>query len=315
MAGLAHQMIWTRRLVDILGASPLTFSKVIGAFFLGLAVGSALAALRSGVVRRPWRWVAGVELTVALFALPVLLTPQWAEMLYASPRLAVWLKYLAPFLFVTPPAIAMGLVVPWMVRALSAHFPAAKRSAWPVWLYAANTLGGVAGIVAVFSFALPVIGLTGAGLAACGLNVLAAAVAMWLGRGVVNRDATEQTASERPDPFRHIARSSFAQSLLPSLLAFSSGFLVLALEVVLQHQFAQVTINSLVSSGSVLAWALLSLAIGSAISPWLARWSDRSTRTRLILLGTAAACALQPFLFTWMRDGVAILPYELKPAA
>jgi hypothetical protein len=35
-ASLAHQLLWTRRLVDVLGASTDTFSKVIGAFFIGL---------------------------------------------------------------------------------------------------------------------------------------------------------------------------------------------------------------------------------------------------------------------------------------
>ncbi|HMO65916.1 MAG TPA: hypothetical protein PKE47_11970, partial [Verrucomicrobiota bacterium] len=38
-AALAHQLLWTRRLVDVLGADAGTFAKVIGAFFAGLALG------------------------------------------------------------------------------------------------------------------------------------------------------------------------------------------------------------------------------------------------------------------------------------
>ena len=168
MAALAHQMIWTRRLVDLMGASSLTFSKVIGAFFLGLAIGAALAAIRSGPVRHPWRWVAAVEVSIALLALPVLLTPHVADLLYQSPQLGAWLKFFIPFLFVTPPAVAMGFVTPWMLRALSTNLPVMKEAS--VWVYAANTFGGVAGIVIVLLLALPAWGLTGAGLAVCGVK-------------------------------------------------------------------------------------------------------------------------------------------------
>ena len=53
-AGLAHQILWTRRLVDVLGASVDTFSKVIGAFFVGLALGAWLASRATGA-RDFWR--------------------------------------------------------------------------------------------------------------------------------------------------------------------------------------------------------------------------------------------------------------------
>jgi spermidine synthase len=43
-AARAHQLLWTRRLVDVLGASTDTFSKVIGGFFFGLAFGRVAAA-------------------------------------------------------------------------------------------------------------------------------------------------------------------------------------------------------------------------------------------------------------------------------
>jgi len=32
-SALAHQLVWTRRFVDVLGANADTFSKVVGAFF------------------------------------------------------------------------------------------------------------------------------------------------------------------------------------------------------------------------------------------------------------------------------------------
>ena len=50
-----------------------------------------------------------------------------------------------------------------------------------------------------------------------------------------------------------------------NILAFASGFLVLGLEVLLQHQFAQVTINSYFSSATVLALVLIALTLAAAL--------------------------------------------------
>jgi spermidine synthase len=67
-AALGHQVIWTRRLVDLLGAGPDTFAKVIGTFFVGLALGGTLSALKPVKSRHAWRRVALAELSVALLA-------------------------------------------------------------------------------------------------------------------------------------------------------------------------------------------------------------------------------------------------------
>jgi predicted membrane-bound spermidine synthase len=69
-AGLAHQILWTRRLVDVLGASAGTFSKVVGAFFIGLALGSWLASRVDQRRLSFWKLVALAELGVTVFALP-----------------------------------------------------------------------------------------------------------------------------------------------------------------------------------------------------------------------------------------------------
>ncbi len=71
-AALAHQVLWTRCLVDVLGASAGTFARVVGAFFVGLALGGALAALSPARPAHGWRRVVLAELGVAVLALPVL---------------------------------------------------------------------------------------------------------------------------------------------------------------------------------------------------------------------------------------------------
>ncbi|MBN8249034.1 MAG: hypothetical protein J0L84_16520, partial [Verrucomicrobia bacterium] len=54
-AGLGHELLWTRRVLDLLGASVEAQSRVFGAFFLGLALGAGLAAWFGARITRPWR--------------------------------------------------------------------------------------------------------------------------------------------------------------------------------------------------------------------------------------------------------------------
>ncbi|MCG3148825.1 MAG: Polyamine aminopropyltransferase [Verrucomicrobiae bacterium] len=275
-AALAHQLIWTRRMVDVLGANADTFANVIGAFFLGLALGAWAAARWQPA--RAWRAVALAELAVGVLAAGVLLSAHGAP--------SCSLKFLLQVGLISPPAFAMGLVLPWLFAAL--------RTPNTVGLYAINTLGGVTGVVVTLLWALPAWGTVGAGAAAIGLNLLVAAGA-WL----LQDQANAPVAVRAPAPVDSRLRWQ----------AFGSGFLVLGIEVVMQRQFLQISINSLFSSGAVLALVLLSLA-GAA---WLVSAARDRLSVRGVLLAAAFLCAWQPCVLLWLRPGLTILPYELTP--
>ena len=304
-AGLAHQIVWTRRLVDVLGANADTFSKVIGAFFIGLAGGAWLASRAKSPVVNYWRRVALAEVAVALLAMPALCSGNVANWVYQNCAPGSLVKLLLPLLLVAPPATAMGLVMPWMIRALAR--PESFTPKQSVWLYGVNTLGGVLGIGGALFFALPAWGLFGASLAAMGLNLIVAVGVLFLVS--INKSAIEATN----EPV-HSAPGSNNGTV--GLLAFASGFLVLAAEVVLQKQVAQVAINSLFSSAAVLAMVLVSLGLAALFTPMLVARAGNSQRALGFALGAAAVLGVvQPFLLTQMRDGVNILAYELPPAA
>ena len=298
---VGHQLIWTRRLVDLLGASSETFSKVIGAFFVGLAFGAWLSTRRFLPAVAPWRRVAYAELAVALLAVPILCLPHFESIArLLNSHLA---KLLWPILLVTPPALAMGLVVPWVIHALgdtTAKIETRDAARMPVWLYAVNTAGGVLVIPFVLLVALPRLGLTGASIALMSMNLAVAIGALWLGTGVIR---TNQCT-----PLLKVSRNPIGA--LEKFVAFASGFMVLGIEVIFQHQLAQVTINSLFSSGTVLALVLFSLALAAACAPLLA--SRFGARASLYALGaTVLLTFAQPFCLVAMRKGLAILPYEL----
>jgi len=297
-AALAHETLWTRRLVDVLGASAETFSKVVGAFFFGLALGAWCATRWP---QNSWRRVALAELAISLLAVPVIFAPWWTEPLFVNAGLAPWLKFILPIAILLPPALAMGLVLPWLLNALERD--EIQPLGFAVWIYAANILGGIAGIAGVLVSPIPSLGLTSLGLLICALNCIIATFALAL-HLFSPRTTTEHSAALG---VREVG-IHFPQQ---KLFAFISGFLVLALEVVLQHQFAQVTVNSQFSAGTVLALVLLALGIAALLLPWLVkRWGDQRG-LQFALLSTAICAATQPLAFTWLRHGVTILPYEL----
>ncbi len=290
-------------MVDVLGANADTFSKVVGAFFIGLAAGAWVASRERAVRGRFWKRVAAAEVAVALLALPVLFSMDLAEMLAMRPAVSVGMKWILPLLLVAPPAIAMGLVIPWMVRGLA-------RNEWftgahAVWLYAVNTFGGVAGILFVVALGLPQLGLTGAGLVAVVLNLVVAGGAFVM---------SNRGARNNPDMPSEVAprEREVSTRWIGPVMAMASGFLVLSLEVILQHQLAQVTINSFFSSATVLALVLVSLTLAALVLPWLVSLAgDERRALNWALILSVMCCAAQPFLLFAMRGGVKILPYEL----
>lgn len=297
-AALAHQLLWMRRLVDVLGAGSDTFAQVVGAFFAGLALGSWWAARHPATAADGWRRAALAEGTVAALALLLLPTLGVPEALRRGLGTGPWLKTLLPALFILPPAAAMGLVLPAIVSA--------RPDAASLRLYLWNTLGGVAGLALTAFLLLPRLGLTGAAFAALGVNALLALAAAG-GQRRVKPAAGVQTAFPAPA----------AKPALPAagLLAFASGFLVLGLETLAQHQLAQVAINSLFSAATVLGVVLLALVGAATLAARLTRAAPPAVRLPAVLAGAAVVVAWQPVLFLLARPGLANLPYELAPAA
>ena len=150
-AALGHQILWTRRLTDLIGASVESSARVLECFFLGMALGSALAARVLPRLRRPWRVVGYTELGVAILCVPVLLLPQWTGWLWPAlgpEKLVGWqgpaIRLVLSFLLVVPPAFLMGMTLPLVTAAVreSGQGPASRGT----WLYAAYTLGGALGL-------------------------------------------------------------------------------------------------------------------------------------------------------------------------
>ena len=125
-AALGHELLWTRRLIDLLGASGESVARVFGCFCCGLALGGALASARYQSINRPWRFLAFAEAMVALLSLPAVFLPKWTAWIWpmmGPERLVSWqgaaAKLILSVLVVVPPSVAMGLTLPTLVKAIA----------------------------------------------------------------------------------------------------------------------------------------------------------------------------------------------------
>ena len=163
MAALAHELLWTRRLVDLLGGTSESNTRVLGLFFLGLSCGSLIAYRVLPSIRRPWRAAGWAECLVALFALGAIFLPSltdWMWPLLGAERLVGpvgrGIKLAISFVVIVPPATAMGATLPFFVTAILSR--RGKLSREGLWVYAINTFGGLCGLLLVGGLVLPAIG-------------------------------------------------------------------------------------------------------------------------------------------------------------
>ncbi len=304
-AALGHQVVWVRAMVDVLGGNADTFSKVIGAFFIGLALGAGAASVRLPRPSRRWFWLLVAELGVLALAWPILLVYPVSEWFYGNLAFGRILQWMLPLVLVTPPAAVMGLFLPWLFHAMELERELTPGRA--VALYAVNTLGGVGAIAGVILVLLPSLGLIRTALSVMGANALVVIVFLLL--HLLRRPVTVKKIRERPAPVEDARRVLPTPGLFIPSLAFASGFAMLAREVLFQHQVAQISVNSLYSSGSVLAGVLLCLGLASLLVPLLVRYAHSVVKMlTVVLFLTAFFVAFQPVFFH-LFGGLEGIPY------
>jgi spermidine synthase len=178
MVALAYEVVWVRALGLVVGNSLWAAVAVVSAYMGGMAAGSALVARYVYRVRRHVRLYGVAEAVAAMVALatgPVLHVLQSVGAGLGADPLAGWgvpllARFALAWVFLALPTVAMGATLPLLVARVGQQ----KALVWRVGrLYAANTLGAVAGVVLAGFFALPSLGERGtlAGFATLGLLV------------------------------------------------------------------------------------------------------------------------------------------------
>jgi len=266
-SALIFENLWFRQAGLAFGNSVWATSLVLSSFMGGLALGNALAARRGPSLQRPVRVYAGLECVVAatgvllVLLLPVLgraLTPVFRG-LVDQPGALNAARLAISFALLVVPATAMGLTLPVLTKALRRRAASFGENLGA--LYGWNTLGAVAGALAVETLLVPHVGVRGAGVAAALLSTIAAGLALG-----TSRRFEPQTEDEKPAD--RVPLGSEARRLLAA--AFLTGAVLLALEVVWFRFLLLFANGSSQTFAILLAVVLLGIGMGGLVaSLWL----------------------------------------------
>jgi spermidine synthase len=167
---LGAEVMWTRFLGLVIRNTVFTYALTLSVVLLGIVVGSLAAAAWIDRMKNRAAWLGALQalnalIVLALFGLPPAF---WRS---AGDELTI------TFLLLAPSAVLSGAAFPLAARMAA---PGAAGAAKAVGHTAAvNTLGGIAGSLAIGFLALPHLGLQGSALLITGIGI-AAAILTWL---------------------------------------------------------------------------------------------------------------------------------------
>jgi spermidine synthase len=268
-AGLMHQVVWAKLLVQLTGASAYAQAVVLAVFMGGLAVGSLLFGRRVDRRGRALRTYVRLEVAIGLYCLglPLLVAlaregfAALASRFFEAPGAMFGLRLLVALVVVLPPAVLMGATLPVLARRLVGRIEETQRAVAN--LYALNSVGAVFGTAVAGFMTLPLLGIRGSLAVAATLNFAAAGCVLALARGETGEPAprAEPSAAERA------AASAYTPGQYrASLIALAlSGFAAMGYEVVFVRIISLSFGASAQSFTVMLMCFIAGIALGSGI--------------------------------------------------
>jgi spermidine synthase len=283
-AALVYEVTWTRLLALQLGHTVAAASTVLAAFMGGLALGAWLAGRLSAGTLRAY---ATLELLIAITALLLplalnLATPTlaWAYADGMAPARFAIVRVMISLAVLGVPAAAMGATFPIAAAWVASHEKGRASSSGAGSLYASNTAGAALGALAAGFWLVPTLGLRGTTWAGVGLNVAAAAGALWLETQTETAESAEiaekdPLKKEKKKPQRAPRALGFpSSSPAPRLACVAvaiSGCAALIYEVAWTRLLALVIGPTTYAFATMAAAFITGLAIGSALGARVAR--------------------------------------------
>jgi spermidine synthase len=292
-AGLIYQVVWSRELVLVFGNTTQAVATIVTAFMAGLGFGSLVGGRLADTSLRPLRLYGLVELAVAAMAavLPLafhglaeLYRGVWPSLVERPGQLA-GVRFGLALAAVAPVTFLMGMTLPLLTRYLVRTLDEAGARLGE--LYAANTIGAMAGTLLGGFVLIELFGLRLTSYVAVGLNVAAGLGALLLSRRwetAPGTDGAPAARRERP-PRPEIPRDFRPRRRIVLAATFVSGFVSLALEVLWTRMLAEGTGSSIYIFTTILGIFLLGIAVGS----FLYRRFSRAEGERLGTLGLCLA--------------------------
>lgn len=302
-AALIYQTAWHRLLGLFAGADTIAAALVVGAFLLGLGIGSLAAGLLADRLSRRAALIAFALCEVGIAAFAVLSPWLYYDVIYleflplASSRGVIFAVVFAGLLW---PTFLMGCSLPLLSKAVVNQIAGSARLIG--WLYGLNTLGAGIGAFVGGWYLIGTFGFDKAIYVGAALNLIVAAGGLLMTRGLDMADAASAPkAAAMAEPVDGVVWRW-------SLLVFISGFLIVALQIVWYRLIGVLLQSNGYSFSLVLAVFLLGDAAGLLVG---ARTIDRIADPRrffFLMQGTATTLALCGVWFVYLGIGTGLLP-------
>lgn len=295
-AALLYQVVWQRMLGIFAGSDAVTAALVVGAFLLGIGLGSLVAGFLADRLsaRAAALAFAACEIAIAAFALAS--TPFLYDFL--AVRMGPVIEggvaiFTACFLGLLIPTFAMGLSLPFLAKAVVPRIDTAAQRVGL--LYGLNTLGAAAGALLGGFVIVGTFGFEGTLAFGAALNLGAAGIALWLARGLpAARPARASQAIPASDRGRIAGWTA---------LVFASGFLIVALEIVWLRVLGISAQHNAYVFALVLGVFLVADGLGLVVGARIVHRIRDLRGTFLRLQGVAALCALGGIALFWWAYG------------
>jgi len=303
VSGLVYEVVWTRQLTYLFGATLYAVATVLAAYMGGLAIGSFLFGKYADRAKNNLRLYALLELGIgaAALILPFLLSLldpiyKFAYRHFSSFLFLSLLRFALTFFVLLIPTTLMGGTLPVLSRFLVRKKDSLGLNVGA--LYSLNTLGAVLGCFITGFLLIEALGVRGATLLAVAINGAVAAVGLLLaikgGREELQIINVELQIEENklPEEGRRQARKIVHAVLISYAI---SGFIALSYQVVWNRALVftfDIMKNTTYSFTAMLTVFLIGLALGGAVmTPIVDRLKDhlRLFAMLQLLLGLSGA--------------------------
>jgi spermidine synthase len=302
-AALIYQTAWHRLLGLFAGADTIAAALIVGAFLLGLGIGSLVAGFYADRLSRRASLVAFAICEVGIAAFALISPWLYYDVIYrellplSSSRAVIFAVVFASLLW---PTFLMGCSLPFLSKAVVSQISGSAKLIG--WLYGLNTLGAGVGAFVGGWFLIGTLGFDKAVYVGAALNLVVAAGGLLLARGL---DLTVAA----PGPKTTISAAAGDDVVWRwALLVFISGFLIVALQIVWYRLVGVLLQSNGYSFSLVLAVFLLGDAAGLLVG---AKVIDRIADPRrffFLMQGVATTLALCGAWYVYFAIGAGLLP-------
>jgi spermidine synthase len=269
-AALIYEIVWFQLLQLVIGSSAVSMGVLLGTFMGGMCLGSLVLPRVISAREHPLRVYAYLELAIGvagillLFGMPLLggIYFHWG----GGGITGILLRGLAAAICLLPPTLAMGATLPAMSRWVEST---PEGVSWLGFFYGGNIAGGVIGCLLAGFYLLRVHDIAVATYVALSLNVLVAALAIF----IAGRAPYDVVVSPKP-----LERATGAWAVYVAIGL--SGLTALGAEVIWTRILSLLFGATVYTFSLILAVFLLGLGIGSSLGSALA---GRIARPRLAL--------------------------------